>query len=145
MESTIYEHFLWALFAIVKFIATPSLMIAQGHSWLDTVITVMAGVTVGFSAFYFFGEVIFKWIARIRKKPAKKFNRMNRWIVRTKQRYGLLGLGLISGVISVPISGLITSRFFRDPRKAIPALLFAFAIWTLVLTSLSYLVRHLSS
>ena len=142
METTIYEHIIWALFAILKFIVTPSLMIAQGHHWFDTIITVMAGVIVGFSAFYFFGEVIFELIARMRKKPAKRFTRMNRWIVRTRQKYGLLGLGLICGFISVPIAGLITARFFRHPAKAIPAMLLAFAIWTVVLTMLSYLVRH---
>jgi membrane protein DedA with SNARE-associated domain len=142
METTLYEHFAWALFAILKFIATPSLMIAQGHHWIDTMITVMAGVTVGFTAFYFFGEAIFKLFGKLRKKTPKRFTKMNRWIVKIRQRYGLFGLGLICGIISVPIAGLLTARFFHQPSKAIPAMLLAFAIWTVLLTLLSYFVRY---
>lgn len=140
--AAIAEYLGWALFTIIKFVFTPSIMIAQGYHWIETLLTVGIGACLGFVAFYFFGELIFKSIARWRKKPARKFTRMNRLIVTLRQRYGMLGFGLISGLISVPVAGLLCARFFPDPKKAIPGMLIAFSVWTAVLTALSYLVRH---
>jgi membrane protein YqaA with SNARE-associated domain len=117
-------------------------MIAAGHSWLNTLLTVAISSSIGFSAFYYFGDMVFGNLARWRKRPAKRFTKLNRRIIKVKMRYGLLGMGVIAGVISVPLAGLVTAKFFREPSKAIPAMIVAFSSWTLLLTTVSWLIRN---
>lgn len=142
MDSEFYAYIGWFLLAIFKFVLTPSGMIATGYSWTVTILTVAISSSIGFCAFYFFGDVIFSRIAERRKTAPKRFTKMNRRIVGVKMRWGLLGMGVIAGVISVPLAGLVTAKFFRDPKKALPALILAFTAWTVLLTSISWLIRN---
>lgn len=142
MGALILEYLGWFFLSILKFVITPSTMIGLGYSWLGTLITVSASAIIGFVGFYFFGEIIFDYFAKHRKKPAKKFTFMNRTIVKMKLKYGLLGMGIIAGVISVPLAGLLASRYFRNHNTAIPAISLAFFLWTLVLTSLTWVIKY---
>ncbi|NND95305.1 MAG: hypothetical protein HKN45_10590 [Flavobacteriales bacterium] len=142
MESSVYEYLAWFLLAVLKFVITPSTMIAAGYSWLTTFVVVGISSSIGYTAFYFFGDIIFSWLDGLRKKPARKFTKMNRRIVRVKMKYGLFGMGVIAGVISVPLAGLVTAKFFRHPLNTIPAMIVSFLSWTLLLTSASWLIRN---
>jgi hypothetical protein len=142
MDGSVYEYIAWFLLAVLKFAITPSTMIAAGYSWLTTIIVVGLSSAIGYSAFYFFGDMIFSWLDKHRKKPRKKFTKMNRRIVGVKLKYGLLGMGLIAVVISVPIAGLVTAKFFRHPVKTIPTMIGAFLTWTMILTTASWLIRN---
>ena len=145
MENEFYEYLGWFLLAVLKFVITPSTMIAAGYSWLNTFLTVSISSAIGFSAFYFFGDIIFGGLERMKRTPSKRFTRMNRRIIKVKMKYGLLGMGVIAGVISVPLAGLVTAKFFRHPRTALPAMIIAFSSWTLLLTSVSWLIRNVFS
>lgn len=145
MDTDLYEYMGWFLLSIVKFVLTPSSMIAAGYSWTVTILTIGISSSIGFSAFYFFGDTIFTKLDSLRKKPKKTFSTMNRRLVKIKTQYGLAGLGLVAGILSVPLAGLITAKFFHDDRKAIPSIVLAFWIWTFVLTSVSWLVRNMFS
>ena len=94
MGATVLEYLGWFFLTVVKFLITPSTMIGLGYSWLGTIITVFVSAFIGFNCFYYFGEVMFQYLAKKRKRPGKRFSKMNRFIVGMKMRYGLLGLGL---------------------------------------------------
>jgi uncharacterized protein YacL len=143
MGATILEYLGWFFLTVLKFLITPSTMIGLGYSWIGTIITVFVSAFIGFICFFNFGEVLFKYLEKRRKKPRNKFSRMNRFIVKMKTKYGLLGMGLISGMISVPIAGLLASRYFRDDKKAIPAFTLAFLLWTVFLTSISWVIKYI--
>ncbi len=142
IDSSLYEYFGWFILAVLKFVITPSTMIAAGYSWLTTLLTVGISSSIGFSAFYFFGDTIFSKLDSVRKRPKKIFTKLNRRIVRVKSRYGLLGMGVIAGVISVPLAGLVTAKFFHHDKKSVPSIILAFNLWTMALTTASWLIRN---
>lgn len=137
-----HEYIAWALLAIIKFIIAPSLMIGAGYSWLTSILTTSIGAAIGLIFFYHFAGFITKLVMRIRKRPFRRFTRVNRFIVRVKQRFGLVGFCAIAVIISVPVAAMIASRLFREPAKAIPALILGFLTWSFILTSVSYLIRQ---
>ena len=143
----------WWGMSIVKFLFTPSLMMAStaadeegwlGYDWsfLEIVTISATGAAIGVFFFYSFGECLFAYLDTNRKKPRKLFSRGTRFIAGIRGRYGLTGLLLMCGLISVPISSLLAARYYRS-NSTMALLVMAFAIWALVLTSLSYLVKLL--
>jgi len=143
LEAPWHEYVGWGLLTIVKFAFTPSAMIAAGYNWLETFVTTSTASVIGVGLFYFFGDLIFNLFARLRRNPGRKFTKMNRRIVHMKSKYGLRGMGLIALFLSIPLAGLLTARFFHDYRKAVPALMLAFALWSFFLTSLSWIIKNL--
>ena len=143
----------WWGMSIVKFLFTPSLMMAStaadkdswlGHDWsfLEIVGITTTGAALGVFLFYSFGERLFAYLDSNRTKPRKRFSRGSRFIARIRGRYGLTGLLLICGLISVPISSLLAARYYRS-NTTMAFLVMAFAAWAVVLTGLSFLVKLL--
>lgn len=132
----------WWVAAIAKFVVTPYAMMFAPRDWsfMEIVVITASGASLGVFIFYNFGEQIFRWIERHRKHPPKRFNRFNRFIAKIKAKYGLKGLLLICGVISVPIASLLAARYFRS-NTTLPLLIMGFWIWTILLTSLGYLFQ----
>ena len=62
VEWTWINAALWALAAIVKFVVTPSAMIAAGHSFMATWAIASLGSAVGVSFFWIFGKWWFRWL-----------------------------------------------------------------------------------
>lgn len=133
------------LAAMVKFVVTPSLMIGRGIGWLPTVLICSVGAAFGVMLFFYFGKWLFRKWSEWRDQKGPKgpiFTPSRRRWVKFRRRFGLWGLLVVSGLISVPISSVLASKY-HDKDSRMPALLiFAFAIWTVVLTSLSWLVAN---
>ncbi|MFN0032659.1 MAG: hypothetical protein ACKVOR_10915 [Flavobacteriales bacterium] len=107
-------------------------------SYLETLGIVSSGAALWAFIFFHFGEYIFGWLATHFGTKRRKFTRRNRWFVRVKRRWGLKGLLLISGLISVPIASVICAKLYRHNSTALPKLIIAFFVWTVVLTSAAY-------
>ncbi len=63
--------------------------------------------------------------------------------MRIKNRYGLEGLMMVGGLISVPITALLATKYFRHQRAMQLKVAGGFAVWALVLTSLAWAVKWL--
>ena len=142
--------FWWGM-SIVKFLFTPSAMMAStaareeswiGHDWsmLEVILVTASGAALGVFVFYTFGERLLLYLDKRRKRPRRRFTRINRFIIRIKRKWGLKGLLLISGLISVPVTSLIAARYYRSP-VTMPLLIMAFSVWAVFLTFLSYAVK----
>lgn len=140
MWQTIAEIAGWWLLSIVKFLLTPSSMIAAGYSYLETVLISSSGAALGAFIFYNGGERIF---ALFKSKKKKIFTSGNRRLVRIKTRMGIRGLMMVSVFLSVPISSLLAARFFHTERSTLPLMILGFFLWSLLLTGLSWGVRWL--
>jgi membrane protein YqaA with SNARE-associated domain len=127
---------LMLLSSIVKFVLTPSVMVARGWSFIEIIIVTTCGAALGSFLFYNLGDLFFKWMQRKRRGPAKKFSWKNRTLARVKSSLGLKGLILFSGLISVPITAVLAARYFKS-RSTLPLLILGFFLWSLVLTSIS--------
>jgi len=140
MWQTIGEIAGWWLLSIVKFLLTPSTMIAAGYSFIETVLISSTGAGLGVFIFFNAGERIF---ALFKFKKKKIFTTGNRRLVRIKTRMGVRGLMLVSVFLSVPISSLLAARFFHHHRSTLPLMMLGFFLWSLVLTGISWAVRWL--
>lgn len=143
---------IWWGMSIVKFLPAPFLMMAStgdgegwmNHDWsfLGIVSVTSSGASIGVLIFYSFGERFFAYLDSHRKKPRKRFTKINRMIVRIRARYGLKGLLMISGLISVPIASLLAARYYRS-NSTMALLVMSFSLWAVFLTSLSYAAKLL--
>lgn len=138
--------FWWAM-TIVKFLfAAPAMVATNEYDWsfLEVWGITASGAALGVFIFYHFGESIFDYLDRKRRKKPKVFNRKNRWIVRLKMKYGLKGLLLVSGLISVPIASLLAARYFRS-ETTLPMVIMGFTLWSLLLTAGSFFFENVIS
>ena len=131
----------WGFWSIVKFIVTPSAMIVYGKSVLYTIFVTSLGAAVGVQIFYHMGRLIFNWIYKRKGKKEKIVTPMKRRIVSFKNNFGIVGLLLICGIISVPISSVLMAKYFDKYRFSVWYLTIAFTIWSVVLTLSSYYLK----
>jgi hypothetical protein len=143
MIQYLFEIIGWWLLAIVKFLFTPSAMIAAGYTYLEVLVVSASGACMGVLIFFYAGERIFSLFKS--KKPGKIFTPGRRRIIRLKSRFGIKGLMLFSAFLSVPISSILAARYFRHERSTVPMMMIGFGVWAVILTTLSWAVRYVFS
>ena len=141
------EYFLkivgWWLLTIVKFLFVPFGMMLKpqvGEAWslVEVILVTSTGAALGVFVFFHFGEFIFNWIGHHLKPSRKIFTKRNRWFIRLKWRYGINGLMAIAGLISVPIASVVAAKLYRHNPNALPKMIIAFFLWSVVLSSLAF-------
>jgi hypothetical protein len=50
---------------------------------------------------------------------------------------------MISVFISVPLTAILGARLYKHDKAAIPKLIIGFAVWSVLLTTIAYLIRFL--
>jgi hypothetical protein len=133
----------WWLLTIVKFLFVPFGMLlkpAVGEEWslVEVIFITSSGAALGVFIFFHFGDFIFNWFAHHLKTKKKIFNRRNRWFVRIKNRWGINGLMLIAGLISVPIASVLAAKLYRHNPNALPKMIIAFFLWSIALSSVAF-------
>jgi hypothetical protein len=136
----------WWMWSVVKFIITPFVMIlktsGEHWTWLEVVLITSSGAAGGAYIFFHGGEYLVQlWKRFFGKKPKRIFNATRRNIIRVKWKFGLKGLMLISGLISVPLTSMLAAKFYRHQPNALPMIIIGFSLWSLVLTTIAYLMR----
>lgn len=110
------------LLAGTKLLLAPSIMLAAGFGFIETMIITYVGALMGATTFYYFGVAIFKWLDELTHyTPSQKhvFTKKARTMVKVKIRYGIMGIALLAPIISIPISALIVAKFFPGKNKVI--------------------------
>ena len=133
----------WGLMSIVKFVVTPSIMVGLGYSVPYILCSTILGSSIGVQIFYHGGKYILTWWGnkKGKKKKEKVITPMRRRMVQFKNGYGLIGMLLISGVISVPIASVIVAKYFNKNIASVWLLTGAFAIWSVGLTLVSHYLK----
>jgi hypothetical protein len=135
------------LFSSVKFLFAPSTVYLSGYNYWQTLGITIIGGTLGVLVFFYTGSAIFSFIDRrfSRKGTTKKtFSKKNRFIIRIKSSWGIIGLALTSPcLISIPIGSLLAARYFRNDSRTIPFLIGAVVLWSVILTSATALIGPL--
>ena len=133
---------LWWLACIGKFLFVPFVMIlddgGEHWSWFGTICITSSGAALGVYIFFHFGEVIFSHFHNWFGSPKRNFKPWKRRVIRLKWKYGIKGLMLISGLISVPVASLIAAKFYRHNHNALPLMIIGFFFWSVVLSSVAY-------
>ena len=136
----------WWLLSAFKFLFVPFLYIQSNDGTLYHLLTSMIVTSTGGAA----GAVVFFHLSTLiisRKKQGQfvRFNKTKRKIIDIKQRWGLRGILFISALISVPLAAIITAKFYRHTPKALAKLIIALAIWSVVLSAMSFILKHIIS
>ena len=104
---------------LFKFIVGPIVGYGVGLHIITTIFTTVLGMMTSVVAFTFFGDwlrtkVLKRWIAN-----RKKFSRGNRRAVRIWQRFGLVGVAILTPLLLTPIGGTLIAVGFGAPRDKI--------------------------
>ncbi len=135
------------LFSSFKFAATFPLVIIQFEfSFLETILWTNVGGILGVYFFAFLADLLIAWWKRTFRRSnrhiledeqqvKKVFTRRNRRIVRTKQKYGLMGIALITPfLLSIPVGVFLVVRYYHHSRNRFLYLIAANLIWSLIYT-----------
>ena len=133
------------LLATVKFLFTPFLAfktIPEGN-WLYTYIAICSGGIIGVTFFYYSAEYFMKRHADKTKKSdktKKKFTKINKSIIKVKQRVGIYGLAILTPLlISIPAGSIISAKFYRHKKSTIVILYAGVLVIGAILTFIAYL------
>ena len=135
------------LFSSFKFAATFPLVIIQfNFSFIETILWTNVGGIIGIYFFAYLSEKLISWWKRTFRRKNRKimedeqqvkkiFTRRNRRIVRTKKKYGLIGIALITPfLLSIPVGVFLVVRYYRVSRYKFLYLIAANVIWSLIYT-----------
>lgn len=133
----------WWLLAVVKFLFLPWLMIiVSGKSYVETVLVSTTGAAIGIYLISFFADRLFTFLSlRDRRRGKAQITRARRKVVGVKGRFGLMGLIAISALISVPVTTLLATKYFKNTPFMRLKLVLGFFIWANLLSLLALLLN----
>lgn len=142
--AVIAELLGWVFLGVVKFLFVPFLMVGAGKSFLEVVVVATSGAAIGVYGISFFAGRLFRFLSeRGRKKGARKITLQRRRVVKVKSRFGLLGLIVMSALISVPVTTLLATKYFRNVPLMRLKLVLGFSVWSVILTLVALGIRKL--
>lgn len=105
-------------------------------NYVEVMLYTALGGAMGILFFMYFAagtKKLYLYYLKRRGITPRKFTRMNRFIVRVKQRFGLIGIAFITPpLMSVPIGAVVAATIYKDKRKAFLFLLGGVVFWSVV-------------
>lgn len=99
-------------------------------------ITSAFGAIIGAVVVIFFGDRLRQWLLKKREKKEKNKGR----IYRIWEKYGLIGLGMLSPLLTgAPLGAAIGISLGASPKRLIIRMSIGIVIWTVLLTIISTL------
>ena len=129
MAEYLITFFAIYLMALFKFISGPVLGYLAGYSLVEIMFVTVAGMMSSVTVFAYLGEWIKRqWGLRITKKRVV-FSRRNRRIVRVWQKFGVIGVAILTPLLLSPIGGTLVLTSFGVERKRIVSYMFVSSVW----------------
>ena len=116
-------------------IGFPTAFLVFEHDFMRIMPLTIAGGIVGNVFFTHLSAAILKALHRYRVRHhlihrRKIFTKLNRRVIRIKQRFGLTGIAFITPLfLSTPFGAFVAERFFKDKRKIIVYLSISTILW----------------
>lgn len=134
---------------MVKFLFTPLAGPAAGLTFIETYFSCVGGAILSSAIFYFASEYFFnrakqKQLALLEsgklQKVKKKFTKTNKFIVRLKSKFGVIGISILAPLfLSIPVGTMITAKFYGKKKITYPLIVLGIFLNGLVITGLTYL------
>ena len=92
-------------------------------------------------------KIYYKLLDRIfPKRQKKKFGWFNRFVIKIKKTFGIVGIAFLAPPISsIPVGVFLALRFFGDRKKVITWMSISIVSWTIVLYFISHTFKNLFS
>ena len=146
----------------IKFLFAPVLALGYGYNFFQTVvITTIGGIAGIFFFFYFskwmirqyykFCPVVIAYFGgeearkRYQERPCnqssrKIFSQRNKRIVKIRQKYGYLGVILLTPILlSIPIGAFLAQKYYAKRKSVILYLSLSILFWSVCLSSFYFL------
>lgn len=147
----------------IKFLFAPLLSVGYGFNYLQTVIFTTVGGILGIFFFYYlskwlirqyqkycpqvigyFGgkEATIRWMKEneCKKQNRKVFTRRNKTIINVRNKYGLLGIVLLTPVLlSIPIGAFLAQKYYSKKSNILFYMSLSVVMWSLFLSGFFFL------
>lgn len=151
------------ILASVKYILTLPYAMLIGVEYKYAILSVLAGGIGGFLLFYYLSKPLNRYFnlmiphfCRIvpqsfkqrfqlfcnkqLKKPAKRFSRRNRFMVRVKTTYGLWGIIIATPVVlTIPIGAFLANKYYGRRKNVVTYMILSIVGWGMVLSGVVHL------
>ncbi len=146
-------------FSMIKFMFTPFGGPKAGLTFIETYLTCSAGALFSAAIFFFSSEYFLKRAHRNRKEmirksietgiplnQKKKFTKTNKFIVRIKQKFGIIGVAFFAPfLLSIPIGSIITAKFYGKERRTFPLIILGIGINGIITTGTAFIIADFFS
>lgn len=96
------------------------------------------GSIIGALLVIFLGDRLRNWIIKRRQKVDRDGQKKTGWIFRIWDRYGIIGLGMFSPLLTgAPLGAAIGISLGADPKRLLLWMSLGIIIWSIILTALS--------
>ncbi|WP_394994656.1 hypothetical protein [Emticicia sp.] len=132
--------------SMLKFAGGPLTGLALKLGWVETAICSVIGMMITVTLIVYSSDFIQKvWINFFPKKEkTKKFTKMNRLAIKTRRKFGLIGISLLTPLLFTPIGGAAIAMAFRyDKREIMVQMFISAVVWAIVQTLFFYFVKDL--
>lgn len=130
------------LLSSVKFVfGGVPLALGLGFSFFKAVTVTTLGGFAGVIFFVFLSEKIIENLKKLKGKnkqhantqsPKKKFTRTNKFIIKTKAKFGLIGIVVITpSLISIPLGCYLAVRYFKNRQTIISYMFGSVLFWAI--------------
>jgi uncharacterized membrane protein len=123
----------------VKFVAGPLAGFGLGLSMVETIVCTWVGMMTTVTVMLTIGRFLVQQISRLRVQKPKLFSGRARYAVRVWQRFGIIGIAVMTPLLFTPIGGSLLALSFKVPTARV---LFFMAVsgifWAIVFTVMMY-------
>ena len=156
------------LLATVKYFYTPIYAFFIGLSFIETLLSLLAGGIFGFFVFYYISNILillarylkpvlikytpqslldrmqnWKQKRKEKRKGRKKFSLRNKLIVKLKTKYGMWGISLLTPIaLSIPIGAFLLRKYYHNRKEAIPIMLLSIITEGIILCIVYWLILN---
>ena len=123
----------------VKFVAGPLAGFGLGLSMVETIVCTWVGMMTTVTIMLTVGRFLVQQISRLSVQKPKLFSGRARYAVRVWQRFGIIGIAVMTPLLFTPIGGSLLALSFKVPTARV---LFFMAVsgifWAIVFTVMMY-------
>ncbi len=150
------------LVSAIKFFIAPPISNVYGFDYIQTVITTTAGGIFGVVFFYYLSSMLIRLFKMIspyishsfrpiireiaelfppskEKKKKRIFTWKNRLIIKTRKRFGLIGIALLTPILlSIPLGSFLTAKYYSRQKYALLYLSMSIVFWSFFISSIVF-------
>lgn len=112
-----------------------------GYSLVEVMIIGVVGGMIGVLLFTYLTVPVKAFYKRLFPKKARKFTKLNRRIIRVRQRFGLWGIALITPpIFSIPVGAIVASSMYSNKKKVLATMFVSVLFWSVLSSVVSYMI-----
>jgi len=110
-----------------------------GYSLVEIMVIGIVGGMIGIVLFTYLTVPVKRLYKKLFPKKVRKFTKMNRRIIRIRQRFGLWGIALITPpIFSIPVGAIVASSMYSNKKRIFATMFVSVLGWSILSSLISY-------